>query len=490
MIRESKKWYALALALLSVLVLIINLCFFPTCDELYFSAWRFSSVRSFLLSRPDEAPYVIGVMHNGRVLGNLLGIAQAKLALSSFAWVRAVLFTAVLFLAVYLLCRAGGRHGGFGFAAALVTVICAPRPIYADVYAWGVAFVNYLLPLVGFLLCFCLLERERPLRAFEIAGVFLIAFLSQLFMENTTLSFCVYGFLILFSHNSPRAPRFAAAIGFWIGALFMFLNPAYGIGSELDTTLKLSLSALIGRTADLAGKLLFEFGILTVLICLMFAFRLYHAGKRGRFLSFGNLALAGLLTVACLTGRLFRPLPELVLLLLAGVTVTLWFYASFTIQDRDRKRKLLTLLTVSFASLVPLIPLDRSFSPRMLLEVYLLWSLVLLILMPDRIPKERAVRVVLLALCGLWLCVMVFVYSRNAAVNRERLSYGRQQIEQGAESVTLPLVPYPNYATNESRKKGDLGFLLFRQTPLDIQIKCVPYEQWRAEQNVASESSK
>ena len=85
---------------------------------------------------------------------------------------------------------------------------------------------------------------------------------------------------------------------------------------------------------------------------------------------------------------------------------------------------------------------------------------------------------------------MIFVYSRNAAVNRERLSCGRQQIEQGAESVTLPLVPYPNYATNESRKKGDLGFLLFRQTPLDIQIKCVPYEQWRAEQNVASESSK
>ena len=93
---------------------------------------------------------------------------------------------------------------------------------------------------------------------------------------------------------------------------------------------------------------------------------------------------------------------------------------------------------------------------------------------------EGLLRGVLLGLCGLWLCGMLFVYSRNNAVNRQRLELGGRALAQGAASLELPLAPYPEFLTNEQIPKGDLGFLLYRQTPLDVPIRFVDYDSWTA----------
>ena len=70
--KQSKRGPALLLAAGGVLLILLNLLYFAECDELYFSAWRFASVSDRLLSRPIQSgSYVIGLMHNGRLLGTV-----------------------------------------------------------------------------------------------------------------------------------------------------------------------------------------------------------------------------------------------------------------------------------------------------------------------------------------------------------------------------------------------------------------------------------
>ena len=102
--RKKSRWFALGLAVLAILMLLVNLCFYGACDELYFTAWEFSSLRDLILSRPElKGSYVVGVMHNGRIMGNLIGVAQAMLLFSSVGWLRGVLFTGILLILAYLI---------------------------------------------------------------------------------------------------------------------------------------------------------------------------------------------------------------------------------------------------------------------------------------------------------------------------------------------------------------------------------------------------
>ena len=74
---SAPRW-AIPFVLLALLVL--GLLFVPECDDCYFIFWKFGSWQDLLLTRPNtQDALVVGVPHNGRYLGNLLGVLQAKL---------------------------------------------------------------------------------------------------------------------------------------------------------------------------------------------------------------------------------------------------------------------------------------------------------------------------------------------------------------------------------------------------------------------------
>ena len=53
----------------------LGLLFVPECDDCYFIFWKFDSWQDLLLTRPNtQDALVVGVPHNGRYLGNLLGL--------------------------------------------------------------------------------------------------------------------------------------------------------------------------------------------------------------------------------------------------------------------------------------------------------------------------------------------------------------------------------------------------------------------------------
>ena len=41
--------------------------------------------------------------------------------------------------------------------------------------------------------------------------------------------------------------------------------------------------------------------------------------------------------------------------------------------------------------------------------------------------------------------------------------------------MTLPLVPFPGFSRNEQIWKGDVSYLIYRETPWDVAFTFAPY---------------
>ena len=103
MTTRRRRWDVL---LSAALFLLLALLFVPECDDCYFIYWDFASWKDFLLVRPiPQEGVVLGVPSNGRYLGNLLGVLQAKLYVTPLAFLRGVLLGGALIALVLLLAR-------------------------------------------------------------------------------------------------------------------------------------------------------------------------------------------------------------------------------------------------------------------------------------------------------------------------------------------------------------------------------------------------
>lgn len=77
-------------------------------------------------------------------------------------------------------------------------------------------------------------------------------------------------------------------------------------------------------------------------------------------------------------------------------------------------------------------------------------------------------------------CVgLLFVYCENNRVHQERMAYAKEQIAAGASEVTLPLLPYRAFVTNEGTSKGDISYVCYREEPWDVKFRFVLWEEWK-----------
>lgn len=474
----------LALGGLALLVIGLNLLYIPECDEFYFPVWRFASFKDWLLSRPvQDKSYIIGVMHNGRILGNLLGIAQSKLLFSSFGWVRGLLFGLGILGLIGLMTRAAGR-GKLALPLAAILILCAPMGFYTNVYSWGVAYINYVMPVLCFLTSFCLLRRKGEAGRLRIAGLFLLSFCAQLFNETFSMAMCVYAVLLLTDRAFPLRLRAAAALGFLLGAVCMAVNPEYQVVAAGGAIYSVTLDAL-KYCQTISGVIRSSFFVnyhLLILLSLAFALRLWKAGGPGRrVLAAADLLLAGAATAEYFINDAHPEMRKFWAIAAAGALVLAWFLSCLFLPDRRRGRDAATFLLLAAVTILPLGVLDQKVSERTFFACYILEGLTLIRLLPDRLKGEKPLRAGALVLCALCLCFLTCVYGRNYTVDRQRLAWARDQLEQGAEELVLPLVPYRDYVTNERWKKRDLSFILYREEPFDTPLRCLFYDEWVAQ---------
>ena len=462
---------ALALAGLALL----GLLFVPECDDCYFVYWSFDSLGDWLLTRPVEDGLVVGVPENGRWLGNLLGVLQGKLYFVPLVGpvLRGLLMGGALWALVCLLARRARRGPvgrGEALSMALALVLLAPRGIWQEGFSWGAGLVNYLLPMVLLLLLLELFARRKPPSA---AAAGALAFLACLFMETTTILLAVCGPLcaLLFRRSDRRRAAAALWLGSWLGALAMFAAPGYRHGTNADRRLDLSLVLEHLHTAA-AETVVFP-AAAALLISALLVWLVRREGGRWRGLSLLLVPLHLLQLWRAAENWLGEPRYDGLALWVGLALAAAWCLLLLQVRDSAPVWAAVLALGLLCGPLLFVAPIG----PRNFLTPYVFLSLIALLL------YARARRAGLPALTGLAvplsalaLAGLVWIYGCNCLAYHQRLDFAQSQAEAGAEEVTLPLLPYRQWAINENPGKGDLSYLVYRERPWDVALTFVPWE--------------
>ena len=481
---------AVMLVVLTAGLYFLNSFYVPECDELYFTAWRFDSVGDMLLSKPDASPeYVIGLMHNGRLLGNLFGVLESRMYFGGYEILRSILFTAGIMILSLLAGRfAFGKYSKSVFIAAAL-LICMPKGFYANVWSWGVSYVNFVLPSIGLFAAFILMEKSGK-RSLRLPAIFLLAFTSQLYVENLTIALCLWAALLLFDGNYKKPERITASGGFISGAAAMFLSPEYktvAAGGSIHSAVS-EPYAVFENLGELFRLAFVRYAALLILTAAALLFSLWKSGRKATaaavfIMMTGSTAAALFLK----KGGVTAPLTYAILfaILSAGmVTGCLSYGDKFKKgtkqrEEVNRKRyRLISVLAVAAATLLPLAVLENETSFRLFFPGYVFLGVLLMLLLPDKLASGSILPILSLALCIAYVSFLLPIYRDNHKADEERISIGLEAASKGENEVTLPLLPHSDYATNEYIGKGDLSFIVYKNEPFDVKLDFVPYEEY------------
>lgn len=465
--------------LLMGLFFLLGLLFVPECDDCYFVYWQYDSLKDFLLTRPiPEDMHAYGVPSNGRYLGNLLGVIQGKLYFTPFGFLRGLFMGGVLAGMTLLLGRrfSSSHEKWDGFALAFSLVALSPRGLWQQVYCWGAAFVNYLLPMVGILILLELLQRERPAP--------ILCFLTSLsccfFMEPVTILVClgsiVYGIYVFFWDRKQLPFALPAALGAVLGAALMFTNPGYAqVGSD-NRAMGLEL---ISRNLTFVMT---EALVRPVAVALLISFLLVWLLRRQGGVWKPWTALLVPIHTLCLIDTLRNAFQDYSLydtkrMLLACVLVLVWLI--LLAQWRGGKVRVQVLagamaLCVVNGPLLVVSPVE----PRALFPNYMVLLIIAALLWREaRKHGLKAPKFVWVP--GIAASILLLgVYSANCLVYHQRLDSAKLQAAQGAQEIIVPLVPFTGWTVNEQLNKGDICFLVYREVAWDIPVRFVTYQEF------------
>lgn len=467
-----------ALALIGLALL--GLLFVPECDDCYFVYWSFDSLRDWLLTRPSTAgAEIVGVPENGRYLGNLLGVLQGKLYFVPVVGpiLRGLLMGGALWALVCLLARRARRGPvgrGEAFSIALALVLLAPRGIWQEAFSWGAGLVNYLLPMVILLVLLELFARRRPPSAL-LAGA--LAFCGCLFMETTTILLAAGGCLcaLLFRHSDRRRAAMGVWLGSWLGALVMFTASGYRSGTNADRRLDASLA--LEHLRQIVTEAVVFPAAAALLISVLLVWLVRKGGGRWKIPALVLIPLHLLQLWRAAENWLGEPRYDDFSLGIGLALAAVWCLLLAQTRGTAPVWGAVLALGLLCGPLLFVTPIG----PRNFLPPYVLLSLIALLLYREAREQGLPGLTRLAApLSALALAGLVWVYSCNCLVYHQRLSYAREQTAAGAESITLPLLPYDQWAINETVWKGDISYLVYREVPWDVAFTFVPWAEYTA----------
>ena len=458
-------------------LVLLGLLFVPECDDCYFVYWTFDSLKDWLLTRPvTEGARIVGVPENGRYLGNFLGVLQGKLYFvpGIGPLVRGLLMGGALFGVTVLLSRRarGGAVGrGEALALAFALVLLAPRGIWQEGYSWGAGLVNYVLPLGILLLLVDCFAGERP-PSWPLVG--LLALADCLFLEPVTLLLAAAGPLAAWRWRKSPKRRAALALwlGSWLGSALMVTAPGYWAGSSQDRRVDWSLA--LDHLKILVPEALVFPAAATLLISILLVWLVRRRGKGWRLPTAVLVPLHLVQLLLALENLLGRPRYDLVSLGVGTALAAVWCWLLLQKGDSAPIWGLVLAIGVLCAPLLVVTPIGA----RNLLPAYGLLSLIGLLLYREaRQEGFPPLTWLALPLSALALAGLVWIYGCNCLAYHQRLDYAQSQAAAGAEALTLPLLPFADWAINETVWKGDLSYLVYRETPWDVALTFVPWEE-------------
>ena len=428
--------------------------------------------------------------YNGRLAGNLLAYAAGGRKV-----LREGLRALISLGAFGFAARNGGFRSLWGVLLTAAALLALPREMFAQVYPWAAGFFNYVPPVVLLLAAFWLLRalfagRPVPGEPARAAGVFLLGFVSQLFVENYTLYALWAGVVLVLWHRLWQGTwsisLLAFCLGTCLGAAALFLSPSYGLifgeGGAYGTGLGGGLSGLLATAREQQEEVLRYLisGCPALFVSLTALALIWFARARRSWIDWLTAAAlaAGCLYFAQNLREAFFPqwnplaVPVWGLALGAG----LWRWLP---RGEGRNRGLFFWAGSAVAAF-PLLFVS-PIGPRCLyLSQVLLWLTAgcLLTALPlDRLPG-LARRGVPLALAAAVAGHCLWIYAPIHQVELAREGALERAMARGAREAVLPAFPHGDWLWEGDSAKVTSRY--YYETPGDLAVTYVPAEEWTA----------
>lgn len=462
-----------------------------SADDLEFSRYDFS------FSQKLQFTLHYG---NGRFLGTIFALLGIHGGIFE-ALLRALVFTSVIFLLPRVLGLTSKIVYIFSFL-----LICGMNPrIFAQVFTWMCAFINYVPPIILTLLILYTYQRAHSFSGIRYhlaaAAVFLMGTASQLFVEHNTLFQIFLAALTVvhawFLKGGDRRISATWLIATLLGGCIMFAIPklfyipdnhTVGYREFMSGGLRDILSTAIDNFTELYDYLIACHAALIVLVfcagILMYHCKLTRKCKPHLFI----LALLFLVSYFCDLGfwdGAFGLLQKLLLMIRNLYLIILCFYIIFCAANSQQKNKLLLLGVLFLCALAPLLVVS-PIAERGGFLGYLCFvgSLLIGIEITKQYLSADTMKSLLKSACAISLALsilLISVYTWIGHLEDIRLYHLETQMQTGTNEIHIFLIP-SNYAYGAAELSYERCY--YREEWCDIEIIIDPIDQWMAQYGV------
>jgi hypothetical protein len=456
----------------------------PVSDDIWFRDWKFDTIWDMFLLHPNNITIDAAVPHNGRYLGNILGLMMSK---TYGTWIgigiRTILITGSVILIYLFICRIC-KVCGNGKILLIFFLVLSPIHFYREVFHWGAGFSNYVSPIIGTLVMMnCLLHPQKNKRSNIL--IFLVAFCSQLFVEHMTVFHLIMigaygGYVKVIQHKKIPVQWYIVLLGVIFGAIAMFAYTGYWTMSDQNYR-SIGIDQIWSAAKILSYDSVVGNGILWLLAAVCLPRLTYRKDNmcrwaRGLFdlCVLYSLVRVWTVTTGAASYRRMDIVVAICMVLLLGILIsqlqkTVFFWMSLA--------WILSLIGINGMLLVV-----SPIGARCAYVTYIatiIWTICLY--QEVEIKKLTGIRglTVGIGVCALAVAFYLsYHYVVNYHVEVQLEKYMQEEMEKKSTAVYLPAYPYPDFVY-EGEQVIYYMYDYYYEKPGDIYIELKPYEDWK-----------
>lgn len=482
----SKKYCRAVVYLFFFAVVFLIAYWTPYCHD----EWKWGLPERLALMKRGFANY------NGRYLGDILSIIITRSVLAKTLIMSGVLTGILYVMDRGIMARGTKENQGerlFLLLFAVCLLFVLPQTLYAQSYGWSAAFVNFVPPVLLFLLyynwtedLYCKEDKEVRSSAGKSILAFLLALATQLFSEHITLFVLLYGaWVIVVSAVRRRKvalPYLTYFAGALAGALLMFSNGAYkkAAAGKGYKAISVSLASMYHQLCDvILDNLFLNNTVLNVLMVTALILLIMRREKR----MWSNLAMTAFSVffgIYCIWNKTSPDLrvgaaEDIIKLVVSAVWFLCMLLCVWKNMEGRGKYSVCVLLCSSAAAAVPLLAAN-PIGPRCFYFCYVLQCVALLKIVAYLVEgkvRDFSYPAVVVAVTAVILgAVYLRIFYANGMTDRERREIMNASVQNNAKQVTLPSMPYPQYCwiTIPPNEEWEEHFKNFYGIPLEMEL--------------------
>lgn len=406
--------------------------------------------------------------YNGRYLGNILA-----LLITRSVWLKALILAIFELWLLFIISQTITKSTAHAVQIFLqlfsvFLLLALPKTLFSQSYGWPAAFVNFVPPVVLFLVYYNLTEQtywsaNPHYKLFATISVLPLGFATQLFSEHITVFTVIYALwmtlLCIIRYKKIHLVYLNYLIGTIAGAFLMFSNGAYhnaATGKDGYKHIGFSINILLEQfRTKLWDNLLLNNWILNILIAVSLTYFIGRKEKNRLISTLLEVILLGYCTYAAFhriypswnfTGN--EIVNEWIEVFLSLMFVTAILLSIWRCVHKKRRSSICILYFSSICVALPLLAAN-PIGPRCFFVSYIFQAIVLIALL-NQIFSEAQGNLFTLNVCILTAVLTVgIIYLRMFSVIGNADRYRAQLITSGINNkqteITLPLLPYSDY---------------------------------------------